>query len=88
MAEQSVRFQQVDRLEGLLSDLRSYMNEAENSPLLDLYEYYAARLIELQRNLSGAQRVYSQIGNDFQKDIKLRAYTLCDFASLLVRILI
>jgi tetratricopeptide (TPR) repeat protein len=84
IAEPLVRYQLVGSLRTLLSDAEAYPLEEENGRLWR--RYYVARLAHISGRPDVAEADYVQIGASDQADPKLRAYTLADLGTILVRL--
>jgi len=83
MAEELVRFQMVNRLRSMLTDVANYELESEDNCLWR--GYYFARLAHLECQFEDAKVAYEKTIADTKNDRKLRAYALCDLAEILSR---
>lgn len=83
MAEELIRYGLINHLRGLLTDVKNYSLEKENSQLWR--EYYNARLAHLEIRLNDAVAMYSKIANNAHSQPRLRAYSLSDLGEIYSR---
>ena len=78
MAEDLVRYQLINQLLILLTDVNNYPLQSENSRLW--LSYYRANLRELRGRPEEAEPIYKMIAESTGAEDKLRAYALSDWA--------
>ena len=78
VAEELVRYQLLAQLRTLLNDVNNYPLQKKNSRLW--WEYYRARLRDLEGRPGDAVPLYKMIADDDQAEKLLCAYALCDWA--------
>jgi tetratricopeptide (TPR) repeat protein len=81
MAEELVRYRLLNRLRALLSDVNTYPLERENSRLWR--EYYGARILHLENQVSAAREQYEGLISANPTDLKLCAYVMADYGDVL-----